>query len=137
MAVELIRVTGLKEFRRNLRAMDKNLPKGLRLAGNAAAQIVVDTARPRVPRLTGRAAGSVRASSTQGAARVSGGGARVPWYPWLDFGGRVGRNRSVRRPFLKEGRYIWAAFADRRADVQDRLRDELVKVARGAGIEAD
>lgn len=135
MAVELIRVTGLKEFNRNLRAMDRDLPKGLRLAGNAAAQIVVDTARPRVPRRTGRAAGSVKAASTRTAARVSGGGPRVPYYPWLDFGGRVGRNRSVRRPFLKEGRYIWAAFADRRGVVQDTLRDELVKVARGAGIE--
>lgn len=134
MAPELIKITGLKEFSRNLRRMDKDLPKGLRLAGNEAAQIVVKAAKPRVPRKTGRASSSVKAVSTRTAARVSGGGPRVPWYPWLDFGGRVGRGRGVHRPFLKEGRYIWKAFADHRAQVQETLQDELVKVARSAGI---
>lgn len=134
MAVELIRVTGLKEFNRSLRALDRDLPRGLRLAGNRAAEIVVREAKPRVPRLTGRAAGSLKAASTRTAARVQGGGKRVAYYGWLDFGGRVGRNNSVRRPFLKEGRYIWRAFADRRADVQDELRDALVDVARSAGL---
>lgn len=132
---EVIRITGLKEFKRHLRQLDSTLPKGLRLAGNKAAEIVVAEAKPRVPRRTGRAAGSVRAASTQASARVKGGGARVPYYPWLDFGGSVGRNNSVHRPFLKEGRYIWKAFADRRAAVQDELKDALVDVARKAGLE--
>lgn len=131
---ELIRIHGLREFNRNLRRLDSNLPKGLRLAGNRAANIVVAEARPRVPKRTGRAAASVRAASTRTSARVRGGGARVPYYPWLDFGGRVGRNRSVSRPFLQEGRYIWAAFADQRAQVQAELHDALVDVARGAGV---
>lgn len=136
--IDRIKVEGLREFSRGLRRMDNDLPKGLRLAGNAAAQLVVDTARPRVPVGPGRgghARSSVKAASTRTAARVQGGGKRYPYYPWLDFGGRVGRNRSVRRPFLREGRYIWAAFADRRAQVQDVLQDELVKVARSAGLE--
>lgn len=132
---QAIRISGLREFNRNLRQLDRSLPKGLRLAGNKAADIVVTEAKPRVPRRTGRAAASVRAASTRTSARVRGGGAKVPYYPWLDFGGRVGRNNSVSRPFIKEGRYIWKAFADRRADVQDELHDALVDVARSAGIE--
>lgn len=131
---ERIRVEGLRELNAKLRRLDRDLPKGLRLAGNAAAEIVVHAAQPRVPRRTGRAAGSIKKASTRTAARVQGGGARVPYYPWLDFGGRVGRRHSVHRPFLKEGRYIWAAFAENRERVQVKLREELVKVGNEAGL---
>lgn len=138
MAPELIRVEGLREFNRNLRRMNRDLPKGLRLAANAAAQLVVDEAKPRVPTgpgVGGHAKSSIKAASTRTSARVSAGGKKYSYYPWLDFGGAVGRNKSVKRPFLKEGRYIWAAFADRRTEVQETLQTELVNVARGAGIE--
>lgn len=138
MAIQRIHVSGLREFNRGLRRLDSEAPKGLRIAGNKAAQIVVDEAKPRVPLGPGKgghAKTSIKAASTRTAARVSAGGRRFPYYPWLDFGGRVGRRNSVRRPFLREGRYIWRAFADRREDVQKTLKDELVAVARGAGLE--
>lgn len=131
---QMIEIVGLREFNRSLRQLDKNLPKGLRLAGNAAANIVVDEAKPRVPRRSGKAAGSVKAASTRTAARVSGGGPKVPYYPWLDFGGRVGRRHQTKRPFIKEGRYIWAAFADRKPEVQQTLHQELAALARSAGL---
>lgn len=132
-----IEVHGLREFRRNLRQMDRGLPKGLRVAGNKAAALVVAKAKPKVP--TGPAKGghardSIRASSTQSAARVAGGGARFPYYPWLDFGGRVGRNRSVHRNFIRSGRYIWAAFAQNRDEVERQLLAALKDVAEGAGV---
>lgn len=125
MAISVIKVRGLKELNRNLREVDRDLPNVLRAAGNQAAQIVVRDAKGRVPRRSGRAAGSVKASSTRTAARVQGGGKRVPYYPWLDFGGHVGRNNSVSRPFLKEGRYIWKSFADHREEVRDAMEEEL------------
>lgn len=136
---EAIRIRGLREFRSNLRRLDRNAPKGLRLAGNKAASLVVEEARPRVPIGPGKgghAKSSLRAASTQSAARVRGGGKRFPYYPWLDFGGRVGPKKSIKRPFHKDGRYIWRAFADNRARVQHELRDALVAVARSSGVEA-
>ena len=132
-----IKIHGLREFNRGLRRIDNNAPKGLRLAGNQAADIVVREAKPRVPSgpaKGGYALSSVRAASTRTAARVSGGSKRFPYYAWLDFGGRVGRNNSVRRPFIKKGRYIWPAFVDNRGAVQDKMHDELVNVAQSAGI---
>lgn len=138
MSEEVIRIEGLKEFRAMLREADRNLPKGLRLAGNKAADIVVREARPRVPLgpgIGGHARDSVRAASTQTAARVKGGGKRYPYYPWLDFGGSVGRKRSVHRPFLKTGRYIWRAFVDNKTEVHEQLRESLTEVARSAGLE--
>ena len=134
MSAEAIRVTGLAEFRRNLKTLDSELPKALRMAFNGAADIVVNDARPRVKRRSGRAAASVKARSTQTASRVVGGGNKAPYYPWLDFGGRVGRARSVSRPFLKNGRYIYDAYFDNRARYAELLEQGLLDVAASAGV---
>ncbi len=136
MLIEPIKVEGLREFSRGLRKLDKDAPKGLRIAGNKAAQIVVDTAKPRVPLGPGRgghALSSIRASSTRTAARVSAGSKRFPYYPWLDFG----VNKSVRRPFIKQGRYIWKAYSDKKIEVERTLHDELINVAREAGLDPE
>lgn len=132
-----IQITGLKEFRSGLKAMHKDLPKALRVAFNDAADVVVMDARPKIPSRSGRAKGSVKARSTQTSSRVVGGGNKAPHYPWLDFGGRVGRRNSVKRPFLKEGRYIYNAyFRNKRSGrYQEILSDGLIKVGRDAGIE--
>jgi hypothetical protein len=130
-----IKIDGLSQFRANLKKLDRDLPKALRLAFNAAADIVVDDARPRVPSRSGKARASVKAKSTQSYSRVSGGGNKAPYYPWLDFGGKVGRNRSVSRPFIKDGRYIYHAYYRNRHRYVEVLEASLIKVADQAGIE--
>jgi hypothetical protein len=128
-------VKGLRELGKSLKRLDADLPKALRIALNDAADIVVDEARPRVPSASGRARKSVKARSTRTASRVVGGSARAPYYPWLDFGGRVGRNRSVHRPFIADGRYIYAAYFRNRGKYAEKLEEALVDVARRAGVE--
>lgn len=133
-----IRISGLREFKRSLKQLDSGLPKQVRIVGNQAAEIVVSAAKPRVPIGPGKgghAKSSVRVASTQSAVRVRGGGKRFPYYAWLDFGGRVGKNRSVRRPYIKKGRYIWAAYADNDQLVQARLISGLTDLAQQAGLE--
>ena len=134
---EAIKVHGLNEFRRNLRELDRDLPKALRIAFNAAADNTVEAARKQVPKKTGRAAASLRTKSTQRYARAAGGSARAPYYPWLDFGGSVGREGSVHRPFFKHGRYLYQAYFRRRdnGEFERDLQRELVKVALSAGLE--
>lgn len=134
MVADPIRIEGLREFIRAVKSADADLPKAVRLAGNAAADIVVNVAKPRVPRRSGRAAGSIRARSTQSEARIAAGGARVPYFGFLDFGGRVGRKHATSRPFLKRGRYIWAAYADNIPQVQEAMAEALSDVARRAGL---
>lgn len=134
MTGEAIRVTGLKEFQRNLKKLDAELPKALRMAFNGAADVVVNEARPRVAKRSGRAAGTVKARSTQTASRVVGGGNKAPYYPWLDFGGRVGRKRSVSRPFLKHGRYIYDAYFDNQSRYGELLEQGLLEVAASSGV---
>lgn len=135
MVADPVSIQGLREFRAQLRDLDAALPKGLRLAFNKAAEIVVDDARPKVPSRTGRAKASVKTRSTQREARVRGGSRRVPYYPWLDFGGRVGPSKSVRRPWMQEGRYIYRSYFDNREKFVEALTDALLEVARDAGLE--
>ena len=132
-----VKVDGLREFRRGLKDLDKGLPKVLRLAFNDAVSIVVADAQPRVPRLSGRAAGTVKAASTQSAAKIKAGGTKAPYFPWLDFGGkRVGRGGGVaERPFKTVGRYIWHSFAKNRNQIVETTEQGLAEVARRAGLE--
>lgn len=135
--VEPIKIEGLAEFTRNLRKLDSDLPKTVRVALNSAADVVIDYARPRVPRRSGRAASTIKARSTRTAVRVAGGGRRAPYYPWLDFGGRVGRRKSVKRPFIGEGRYLWAALGARHSQLNEAITNALLDAVRAAGIEVD
>lgn len=135
--IDPIKIDGLAAFTRNLRRLDSDLPKTLRVAMNDAAAVVVDWARPRVPRRSGRAARSLRTASTGRAVRVRAGGARVPYYPWLDFGGRTGRSRSISRPYRKQGRYLWAGYSAKSNEVRRRTERALLDAARSAGVEVD
>ncbi|WP_020385881.1 HK97 gp10 family phage protein [Kribbella catacumbae] len=134
---DAIKIDGLAEFTRNLKKLDSDLPKALRMAFNAAAEVVVTDARQGIPTKSGKAKASVNARSTASASRVVGGSKRVPYYPWLDFGGRVGKGRSVSRPFIKHGRYIYNAYFDNQARYAELVEQALLDVARQAGIEVD
>lgn len=130
-----IAVSGLRELSRSLNKIDSASAKQLRIVFNEAAELVIATARPRIPRRTGRAAGSLKTKSTRTAVRVAFGGPKAPWFPWLDFGGKVGRRKSVVRPFLKDGRYVYPAYYERHDDIVRAMQEGIERVARSAGLE--
>lgn len=132
-----VTVTGLREFQTALRRMDRELPKTLRVGLNQIAELVVTKARPLVAKRSGRAAGSLRVGSSQREARVRAGGARARYYPWLDFGGRVGKQRQIYRQFIREGRYIYPTVERYRADIEKLAADVMIKVATDAGLEVN
>ena len=134
---EPITIDGLSQFIRNLKKLDADLPKTLRKGFNDAATIIVDYAKPRVPHRTGKAARSIRAQSTRSSVRVTEGGPRAPYMPWLDFGGKVGRAKSVSRPFLKEGRFLYAGLKDERDKIYASVEATLIAAAVAAGVEVD
>lgn len=137
MIVDVVQVTGLREFRRSLRDLDRAAPRALRLAGNRAAQLVVDAAVPTVPRKTGKAAASIKARSSQAVTRVVSGGNRAPWMPWLDYGGNVGVNDSAHRQFMPDGRYVYPAFRRVRDEFSSVLTEALAEIARDTGVVLD
>lgn len=130
-----IKIEGLAKLNRSLRNISKDAPKQLRLVANHAAEVVVDDAKPEVPTDTGTAQRSVRTASTRTASQVKAGGVRAVWYPWLDFGGRVGKNRSVKRTFIKGGRYIYPAYTDNRELIGERLERGLTELIKDSGLE--
>ena len=134
-----IRVEGLASLRRSLSRLDsldasKELSAGLK----AAAQVVAEDAKRRVPVRSGKARGSVRAVSGGNRAFVVGGKAKVPYYAWLDFGSRNPRDdnppgvgpwtRSGKGP--SKGRFIYPAL-----DAREREVVRLVGVAVGRAID--
>lgn len=132
-----VEVKGLADFQRGLRQMDKDLPKGLRLALNDCADFLIGKTRPLIPKRSGRAADSLKARSSQKAVRIAVGGRRAPYYPWLDFGGKVGRNDSVARPFFTEGRYLYPTLRKNRDEFTRILGGAVLGVARDAGLDVD
>lgn len=135
MLVEPVRIKGLREFQAQLRAIDEDLPKQLRVVFNDAAELVAADARRRVPTRSGRAKASIKVASQQRKVAVKAGGTRARYYPWLDYGGRVGRKRSVRRVFRPDGRYLYPAYRRHRDDVIDLAAAGMERLARDAGLE--
>jgi hypothetical protein len=134
---DAIKIEGLAAFTRNLKKLDTDLPKALRMAFNGCADVVVNDARQSIPTKSGKAKASVKSRSTSTASRVVGGSNKVPYYPWLDFGGKVGKGGSVRRPFIKHGRYIYNAYFDNQKRYAELVEKSLLDVARQAGVEID
>ncbi len=129
-----VKVEGLQEFARAVDEMEAELPDAIRMALADAGELVVDWARPRVPRRTGRARGTLRVDAAGQVAEVVGGGGRAPYYPWLDRGGAVGRNDSVRRPYSADGRYIVPGYERNRGDIEQLLGEAMDDVIRSAGL---
>lgn len=134
---------GLKEFKAALRQIDSQFGGELRKALNEVAQVVVDQARPQVPRgRTGRARESMKPGSSQNAAQIKVGGTVAPYYPWLDFGGSVGRGHrpgvgnsgSVKRPFIKKGRYVYPTAEAKRDELVGKLDEMLAMLIKKAGF---
>lgn len=133
--MEPVRVDGLRDLQRQLKAAENASPTMLRLALNDVSQIVVNVARPRIPTLTGTARSTLRAASTATSARVSVGGTKAPYYPWLDFGGAVGRHKSIRRPFIRSGRYIYPAYSQEHTNIMRLLEKRVSQVITNAGLD--
>lgn len=142
-------VEGLRELRRALTAADDKMPvrlreelKGVagRVAVRAKAKLDADTVgHGRNPGSTGA---SIRPVAFRGGAGVRAGGARTPWYGWLDFGGTIrhhGANHShavdhlLSRPYVGGGRYLFPALDEQRATLELETERVLDRVFAEAG----
>lgn len=130
-----ITIRGLDEFRGELARLEASTPKALAMATSACAEMGADDARRRVPTRTGRARASVRVKVTAAGATIMGGDSRAPYFPWLDFGGAVGRGHAVRRPYLGDGRYIYFAYQQTKSRYLEVLSKSLRSAVEGAGLE--
>lgn len=122
-----VQVRGLDGFMHEASIAEDRLTDDIPALLKELASETADDARSRARRgkKTGRSMNSIRALGP-----VVRAGDDVPWYGFADFGGRVGRNRSIYRTYIKGGRWLYPAVRDvgviKRAEkVVDKATREL------------
>jgi hypothetical protein len=124
--VELVGAAQMAELKYALRSVSDEVADVVLSELEDIAKGVAADARKRVPYRSGRAQQSYKA---QGSAIVFGDG--VPYVPWLEFGGAVGRKGSVKRPYVREGRYVYPAINAAMADIEARVGDLIAQMTAG------
>jgi hypothetical protein len=132
-----MKVDGIRDLQKALREVDRDLPKQLAAGLAEASEIVAGVARAKVPTRSGRAATSIKVKKQQRGAALAVGGSKAPYYGWLDFGGKVGRNKANRRPFIPGGRYVYPSLREKDAEVKAKVDEVLERLARLAGFATD
>lgn len=125
-----IKVVGLKEFQKELRAIDKDLPKQLRLANKEGADVVAEAAKESFASRGGvapKVAPSIRSAAEQRRASVKMGGKKYPFAGGAEFGGgKYGKGNpkppgggytTQFEPFRKTGYSMFPAIRDKRDEV--------------------
>jgi hypothetical protein len=145
MAAEDVKlsVTGLREFRNAIKKLDAEFPRDMRAGFKGIAGVLASKIAGKVPSgATRRASMSVKPRADTTSASIVAGGSRAPYYPWLDFGGTVGRGHtpgkafsgSISRPFIPEGRYIFPTIAANRPYIQAAAAAVLEDAIKNAGL---
>jgi hypothetical protein len=158
-----VQVTGIPELMRALREMEPDTYKELRASLKQVADHVVGKAQQRMPfgpPSLHAMQSALKPSATSQGARITfpAGGADsrddpLGYYPWLDFGGTVGRGRvsagftidkrgrahsshqvasregGVIRPVVKGGRFLYPAIAESGPEIE---KDVYAAVERAA-----
>lgn len=142
---------GLIAMKRAFRLAHDGTQKAIQRRLKEVATLVASEVAGRVPVRSGRARASVRAVATQESASVAAGGARAPYYPFLDFGGSTGRGHipgvsgsgSVKREWYGrggagggEGRYLYPAIRDMSEVIASAAGDAVHDALADAGFEA-
>ena len=133
--IDPIRIENLRELQGALKQADGESQKQIRVVFNLAADVVVGDAQRLVPTASGKARASLKAMSGQREAKAVAGGSKAPYYPWLDFGGAVGRKKANKRRFIEGGRYLYPSWSTNRKRILEEMAEGLAEVARNAGLE--
>lgn len=128
----VIKAAQMDELVKALHGLDDEIGDlAMSLLEDILREVAAD-ARGRVPYRTGRARESYQVSG----ARITFGGPQAPYVPWLEFGGKTGRKKSVKRPYVKAGRYLYPAIGENLADVEKRI-DDLISQITGGFLEVE
>lgn len=133
-----IQLIGDKALAKQIKGAARALPDETKKIGLDIAEMIAAFTRRKIP--TGPARNGHVKHTVQGKIRrglpvVDGGDLAHPYYGWLEFGGRVGIDRSVFREKIPDGRYIVPTTVERRAQIDEMMADGLETMMRRYGIE--
>lgn len=132
-----IQLSGDKELARRFKAAARAVPNETKDIALDVAEMIALFARRKVPigpARNGHVKYTLEGKVRRGVPVVDGGGPSHPYYGWLEFGGRVGIHRSVRREKRPEGRYIYPTVAERRPEIERQMREGMEDLMRRYGI---
>lgn len=112
-----VQIEGADKFRRNLRRLDKSLPKGMKLIHQRIAGPVAARAKAKAPSRSGALRSKIRPTSTTTMARVTAG--PLIYAPIIEFGGYPGNYQGQS--------YLYAACGEMRAKSIVQYERELEK----------
>lgn len=129
MAVEKIRVDGLKDLRAELKKLDATFPKELRLRTKKVADGVADATRASFASRGGvapKVAASVKALAQQTGAQIKIGGARFPFALGSEFGSvRYKQFPTFKGSGPAAGYSLYETIRDRRQQIIEEYADML------------
>lgn len=133
--MEQVRIEGLRELRRTIRQIgDTELKDGMKNAHKRAADLVAKDAASRAPVKTGALKESIKSLGSQREAKVKGGKKKVPYFGFIDFGGTIKQtNRTISRPYMREGRMLYPALAAKRRQIAEEYSKEVETIFRSFG----
>lgn len=132
-----VEVEGLRELTRSLKRVERELGGEIRRAFNRIVNPVMSEARAEWPRSddSDHMADTIREGSTQAYAAVKAGGQEPGAFGFIEFGGKVGINESVSRPFDPEGRYLFPAAVRHERELAMEAERELGQLINRAGLD--
>lgn len=137
MVEQQIEVKNLKEVQASLRKLDPALKKSLNAKIKDISGVVAGKAKaltPTGPAGGGHVASSVRPFVKSGATGIRFGSAKFPYAGWLEYGGKVGKHKSVSRPFVKTGRYLGRAYVEEKPEILAEMNEAMDQAINEAGL---
>jgi hypothetical protein len=126
---ESVKIEGLNKLVRDLRRLDPDVVKGLRLDHIEMAEKVASTARGFAPRRSGRLRSSVRSGANQRSGVVRAGKKAVPYAGPIHFGwaSRPNRLKGWRGGPFGPQPFLYDAIDSRRDEISDAYLKTLRK----------
>ena len=118
-----VQVIGLRDLRRDLKAIGQGLPRELTKAQKEAGEVIARRARELAPRRSGRLAASIKVSAAGTRVAVK---SSLPYASPVHWGWRA--RGIVGQPFL------WQAVEEKRDEYVDALGDAIEALARRHGF---
>lgn len=150
MADFKVGISNLPAWRRAIVSVDERFKAELKGEFLSVGQRIADRIRGKVPTRSGAAAASVKARATAGGAAIVRGGTAAPYFPWLDFGGTVGRGHKPHVPGSGSiqryanggpwnppgpGLYVYPTISEAQPETIRAVSELMIKVGRDAGFE--
>jgi hypothetical protein len=128
-------IQGLDQFIQALDKFGADLPRMSHVAATRYADLLLLKTLPSIPKVTGRARSSLEVLTSGEDVTLAAGGTKAPYYAWLAFGGRAGRNHSVFREVTNEDRYVYPAMRKYRSELDQVVQNTFVTFAEDAGLD--